>query len=81
VPPQHIRDLGGRARLLGCVRDAARSRDDATVRSGLVLLWAGQHLDNLWSLEAHLGERTHAMLNQGRDRGRHGRDRSPVAAA
>jgi uncharacterized membrane protein YccC len=64
VPPQHLRDLGGRAQLLGCVRDAARGRDEATVRSGLVLLWAGQHLDNLWGLEAHLGERTNAMLNQ-----------------
>jgi hypothetical protein len=42
------------------VRDAARSRDKATVHAALVLLWASQHLDNLWRLEAHLGERAQA---------------------
>jgi uncharacterized membrane protein YccC len=57
VPPPHIRDAEGRSRLLACVRDAARSRDKATVHAALVLLWASQHLDNLWRLEAHLGER------------------------
>jgi hypothetical protein len=45
------------------VRDAARSRDDATLRSGLVLVWASQHLDNLWRLETHLSERTSAMFD------------------
>jgi len=25
-----------------------------------VLLWASQHLDNLWRLEGHLGERSRA---------------------
>jgi uncharacterized membrane protein YccC len=56
VSPPHIRDADGRRRLLACVRDAARGRDEATVRSALLLLWASQHLDNLWKLESHLGE-------------------------
>jgi uncharacterized membrane protein YccC len=60
VPPPHIRDTDGRNRLLACVRDAARSRDKATVHAALVLLWASQHLDNLWRLEAHLGDRVRA---------------------
>jgi uncharacterized membrane protein YccC len=57
VPPPHIRDADGRSRLLACVRDAADGRDQATVHAALVLLWASQHVDNLWRLEAHLGER------------------------
>ncbi len=55
VPPPHIRDADGRRRLLACVRDAARTGDDTTVRSALVLVWTTQHLDNLWRLESHLG--------------------------
>ena len=55
VPPPHIRDTEGRSRLLECVRTAARN--DGTVHAALVLLWASQHLDNLWRLEGHLGER------------------------
>jgi hypothetical protein len=54
VPPAHIRDAEGRGRLLECVRDAARGGDKATVDAALVLLWASQHLDNLWHLETHL---------------------------
>jgi hypothetical protein len=60
VPPPHIRDAEGTTRLLACLRDASRGREEATVRSALVLLWASQHLDNLWRLEAHLGERANA---------------------
>jgi uncharacterized membrane protein YccC len=60
IPPPHIRDTDGRSRLLACVRDAARSRDKPTVHAALVLLWASQHLDNLWRLEAHLGDRGRA---------------------
>jgi uncharacterized membrane protein YccC len=60
VPPPHLRDSEGRSRLLACVRDAALGRDKATVHAALVLLWASQHLDNLWRLEAHLGERARA---------------------
>jgi uncharacterized membrane protein YccC len=58
VPPPHIRDADGRTRLLACVRDAARGRDKPTVHAALQLLWASQHIDNLWRLEAHLGEFT-----------------------
>jgi uncharacterized membrane protein YccC len=61
VPPPHIRDTEGASRLLSCVRDAARGRDKATVNAALVLLWTSQHLDNLWGLEAHLGERANAV--------------------
>jgi hypothetical protein len=60
APPPHLRDEEGHSRLLACVRDAARGRDKATVRAALVLLWASQHLDNLWRLEAHLVERAQA---------------------
>jgi uncharacterized membrane protein YccC len=60
VPPPHIRDADGGSRLLECVREAALGRDKATVDAALVLLWSSQHLDNLWRLEAHLGERANA---------------------
>ena len=60
VPPPHIRDDDGRRRLVTCVREAAQSRDKDTLHAALVLLWASQHVDNLWRLEAHLGERTRA---------------------
>ncbi len=60
VPSPHIRDTEGRSQLLRCVRDAARGNDKATVNAALVLLWSSQHLDNLWRLEAHLGERANA---------------------
>jgi uncharacterized membrane protein YccC len=60
IPPPHIRDTDGRNRLLACVRDAARTRDKPTIHAAVVLLWASQHLDNLWRLEAHLGERARA---------------------
>jgi hypothetical protein len=42
------------------VREAARGRDKATVNAALALLWSSQHLENLWRLEAHLGERANA---------------------
>ncbi len=54
IPPPHVRDTQGRARLLECVR-ATVSGDGANARSALVLLWANQHLDALWRLESHLG--------------------------
>jgi uncharacterized membrane protein YccC len=55
IPPPHIRDIQGRRRLLDCVRAAVAGGDRTKVRSALVLLWANQHLDNLWRLESHLG--------------------------
>ena len=60
VGPPHIRDAEGSNRLLACVRDAVRGRDEATVRAALLLLWASQHLENLWRLEGHIGERANA---------------------
>jgi uncharacterized membrane protein YccC len=57
VPPPHIRDVEGRNRLFTCVREAARGRDKPTLHAALSLLWSAQHIDNLWRLEAHLGER------------------------
>jgi hypothetical protein len=54
-PPPHIRDGEGRSRLLKCIRAAAA--DKSTVHAALVLLWASQHLGNLWRLEEHLGDR------------------------
>jgi uncharacterized membrane protein YccC len=55
VPPPHVRDTQGRRRLLDCVRAAVAAGDGTMVPSALVLLWANQHLDSLWRLEAHLG--------------------------
>jgi hypothetical protein len=60
VPPPHTRDAEGGRRLLACVREAAGGRDKAAVNAALVLLWTSQHLDNLWRLEAHIGERATA---------------------
>lgn len=57
VPPPHIRDAEGRSRLVACVREGVASADPATVNGALVLLWASQHLDSLWRLEAQLSER------------------------
>jgi hypothetical protein len=65
VPPPHIRDDEGRSRLLECVRDAARTGDDGAARAALLLLWTSQHIDNLWRLEAHLGERADAARDRG----------------
>ena len=51
-----------RSALIACVRDAARSRDKATVHAALALLWTSQHLDNLWRFEGRLGERANTAL-------------------
>jgi uncharacterized membrane protein YccC len=61
APPQHIRDVEGVSRLLACVREAARGRDKSTVAAALMLLWASQHLENLWRLEAQLAKRANAI--------------------
>ncbi|MGB2954080.1 MAG: hypothetical protein WBB74_11925, partial [Gaiellaceae bacterium] len=55
VPPPHVRDVEGRRLLQDCVRDAVAGGDETRRGPALVLLWASQHLDNLWRLEAHLG--------------------------
>src|SRR6266542_1303097 len=54
APPPHIRDVEGRRRLLACVHDAVRGGVESELGPALVLLWAEQHLDNLWRLETHL---------------------------
>ncbi|MEA2493548.1 MAG: hypothetical protein QOJ29_1459 [Thermoleophilaceae bacterium] len=64
VPPPHIRDVDGRARLLECVHDTVAGGDKRKIASALVLLWGSQHLDHLWRLEAHL--RGHAVRTSGR---------------
>jgi uncharacterized membrane protein YccC len=69
VPAPHIRDADGNSQLLSCVREAARGRDKATVNAALALLWASQHLDNLWRLEAHLGKRANAAHAASEDGG------------
>jgi uncharacterized membrane protein YccC len=56
VPPPHVRDAEGKRRLLACVREAVAGIDESKRRPALVLLWASQHLDNLWRLEAYLGQ-------------------------
>ena len=53
---EHIRDLEGRARILSCAGEAARSTDTRTARAAFVLLSTTQHLDNLWRLEAHVAQ-------------------------
>jgi uncharacterized membrane protein YccC len=60
VPPPHLRDAEGRSRLRACVRDAALGREKATAHAALVLLWASQHLDNLWRSRRTLA-RAHAQ--------------------
>ena len=55
--------------LLACVRDAAAARRQGDDAAALVLLWASQHLDNLWRLEAHLGERARAASAASTDLG------------
>jgi uncharacterized membrane protein YccC len=69
VAPPHIRDAEGRSRLLMCVRDAARDRDKASIHAALVLLWASQHLDVLWRLEAHVGDRAREAISASTDVG------------
>jgi uncharacterized membrane protein YccC len=55
-PPQHHPDTRGRTRALECARQAVTEGDSASIGPALSLLWASQHLDNLWRLEAHLGQ-------------------------
>jgi uncharacterized membrane protein YccC len=60
VPPSPIRDGDARRRLLECVHEAVAGGDKGNIRPALVLLWAGQHLDNLWRLESHLARHVSA---------------------
>jgi hypothetical protein len=56
IPPPHVRDLDGRARMLDCVRKTIAERAEPKIDSALALLWASRYLDGLWRLESHLGE-------------------------
>ncbi len=58
IPPQHIRDREGHAKLLGCILDATRTRQPETLNAAVVVLWASQYLDHLWRLEGHLAAHT-----------------------
>lgn len=61
VPPAHLRDSEGRTALLACISTAIGQGDPNSDRAGLVLLWASQHLDNLWRLETHIGQRVNSL--------------------
>jgi uncharacterized membrane protein YccC len=54
LPAQHQRDADGRRRVVQCALEAVAGGDELTIRPALALLWASQHLDNLWRLETHL---------------------------
>jgi hypothetical protein len=56
APTQDHPDTRGRSRILECARDAVSGGDDARISAALGLLWASQHLENLWRLEAHLAQ-------------------------
>jgi uncharacterized membrane protein YccC len=60
APPPHTRATEDRRRLLECVREAVAGGDKAQLRPALALLWASQHLDDLWRLESHLGRHAFA---------------------
>jgi uncharacterized membrane protein YccC len=60
-PEQADRDLTGRRRVLDCARQGVSADDEDRNGSALVLLWASQHLDNLWRLEPHLSQRAAAI--------------------
>jgi uncharacterized membrane protein YccC len=64
TPSPHSRDTEGRRRLLECVREAVASGDKTKLRPALVLLWASQHLDNLWRLESRLSRDAFASRSE-----------------
>ncbi|MFL5825915.1 MAG: FUSC family protein [Thermoleophilaceae bacterium] len=68
-PAQTNPDTAGRKRVLECAREGVAADDEDRNGSGLVLLWASQHLDNLWRLEAHLSQHAASISSSGDDRG------------
>jgi uncharacterized membrane protein YccC len=56
APAQHEPDTRRLRRVLQCAHQAVTADDEAQIAPALSLLWASQYLDNLWRLEAHLGE-------------------------
>ena len=55
-PDQDPPDPRVRQQVLECARKAVSGGDSARIGAALSLLWASQHLENLWRLEAHLAE-------------------------
>jgi uncharacterized membrane protein YccC len=54
VPPPRPRDEEERTQLVRCVRQTLAAGDGSMIGPALSLLWAGEHLDNLWQLGADL---------------------------
>jgi uncharacterized membrane protein YccC len=54
VPPPRPRDDDERTQVVRCVRQALADGDGSMIGPALSLLWAGEHLDNLWQLGADL---------------------------
>ena len=54
VPPPRPRDDDERTEVVRCVRQVVAAGDGSMVGPALSLLWAGEHLDNLWQLGADL---------------------------
>jgi uncharacterized membrane protein YccC len=64
VPPSRIRGGDARRRLLACAHEAVAGGNESNVRPALALLWASEHLDNLWRLESHLGDHVRPRSSQ-----------------
>jgi uncharacterized membrane protein YccC len=54
VPPPRPRDDDDGTQVVRCVRQALADGDGSMIGPALSLLWAGEHLDNLWELGADL---------------------------
>ena len=67
-PAQHRPDTGGRRRALECARRAVAEDERVSIGRALSLLWASQHLDNLWRLEARLGPLADEAARPGQER-------------
>jgi uncharacterized membrane protein YccC len=64
LPSPRPRDDGDSG-LVRCARQALVGGDDSMVGPALSLLWASQHLDNLWGLGAHLIEPAGELASEG----------------
>jgi uncharacterized membrane protein YccC len=55
LPPPEQPEQVARSGMLQCTRQAISSGQPTVARNALLMLWASEHLDMLWRLEAHLG--------------------------
>jgi uncharacterized membrane protein YccC len=55
LPPPERREQVARSGMLQCTRQAIGSGQPTVARNALLMLWASEHLDMLWRLEARLG--------------------------